>query len=222
MVMGQGDVGQLGLGEDALEKKKPFPVGGALEGVGVVQVVCGGMHTVALTATGKVGPFLSLPHSHTHTHTNLPSSLHPPSPLSLTSILSFPPSLPSLSIPLHSPLTHSLFILLLPSLPSLLPSFLPPSLPPSLPHSLTHSLPPSLPPSPPPLSSSQVYTWGCNDEGALGRDADEDEGFFPGLVEGGGLGGGVRVVQVSAGDSHTAALTEDGSVYCWGVFRVRG
>lgn len=29
-----------------------------------------------------------------------------------------------------------------------------------------------------------------------------------------------RVVQVSAGDSHTAALTEDGTVYIWGAFRV--
>lgn len=29
-----------------------------------------------------------------------------------------------------------------------------------------------------------------------------------------------KVVQVSAGDSHTAALTEDGTVYLWGSFRV--
>lgn len=29
-----------------------------------------------------------------------------------------------------------------------------------------------------------------------------------------------KVVQVSAGDSHSAALTEDGSVYIWGSFRV--
>lgn len=29
-----------------------------------------------------------------------------------------------------------------------------------------------------------------------------------------------KVVQVSAGDSHTAALTEEGSVYIWGSFRV--
>ena len=33
---------------------------------------------------------------------------------------------------------------------------------------------------------------------------------------------GVRVIQVSAGDSHTAALTDTGSIYCWGVFRVSG
>ena len=54
MVMGQGDVGQLGLGEEMIERKKPFPVGGALEGKNVVQVYCGGMHTVALTDEGKV------------------------------------------------------------------------------------------------------------------------------------------------------------------------
>lgn len=29
-----------------------------------------------------------------------------------------------------------------------------------------------------------------------------------------------KVVQVSAGDSHTAALAEDGTVYIWGSFRV--
>ena len=29
-----------------------------------------------------------------------------------------------------------------------------------------------------------------------------------------------KVIQVSAGDSHTAALTEDGTVYIWGSFRV--
>lgn len=29
-----------------------------------------------------------------------------------------------------------------------------------------------------------------------------------------------KVVQVSAGDSHTAALTEEGTVFIWGAFRV--
>lgn len=54
MTFGQGDIGQLGLGEDIDERKKPAPVGGALEGQRVVQVICGGMHTVALTDDGKV------------------------------------------------------------------------------------------------------------------------------------------------------------------------
>jgi len=54
MMLGQGDVGQLGLGEDVMERKKPFPVGGALASKSVIQVTCGGMHTVALTDEGEV------------------------------------------------------------------------------------------------------------------------------------------------------------------------
>lgn len=54
MTFGQGDVGQLGLGEDTMERKKPFLVCGELEGKKIVQVVCGGMHTVALTKDGRV------------------------------------------------------------------------------------------------------------------------------------------------------------------------
>lgn len=61
-----------------------------------------------------------------------------------------------------------------------------------------------------------MYTFGCNDEGALGRDTTEEGSeMVPGKVT-----LGEKVVQVSAGDSHTAALTEDGSVYIWGSFRV--
>lgn len=63
----------------------------------------------------------------------------------------------------------------------------------------------------------QIYTFGCNDEGALGRDTSaEGSETTPGLVE-----LQEKVVQVSAGDSHTAALTEDGRVFVWGSFRVR-
>lgn len=54
MTFGQGDMGQLGLGEDIAERKKPFPVGGDLEGKKIVQVMCGGMHTVVLTEDGQV------------------------------------------------------------------------------------------------------------------------------------------------------------------------
>lgn len=62
----------------------------------------------------------------------------------------------------------------------------------------------------------QVYTFGCNDEGALGRDTSEEGSETrPGLVE-----LEEKIVQVSAGDSHTAALTDDGRVFLWGSFRV--
>ncbi|XP_054637749.1 regulator of chromosome condensation [Dunckerocampus dactyliophorus] len=110
LVLGQGDVGQLGLGEDIIERKKPalLPLPEK-----IVQVIAGGMHTVCLSETGV------------------------------------------------------------------------------------------------------VYTFGCNDEGALGRDTKEEGSeMIPGKVvleE--------KVVQVSAGDSHTAALTEEGTVYVWGSFR---
>ncbi|KAJ8340880.1 hypothetical protein SKAU_G00331710 [Synaphobranchus kaupii] len=110
LVLGQGDVGQLGLGEDVMERKKP-----ALVSLpeGALQAVAGGMHTVCLSESGN------------------------------------------------------------------------------------------------------VYTFGCNDEGALGRDtAEEGSEMSPGKVE-----LSERVVQVSAGDSHTAALTEEGLVYAWGSFR---
>jgi len=61
----------------------------------------------------------------------------------------------------------------------------------------------------------QVWTFGCNDEGSLGRvTADEEECFVPGKVSIPG-----RVVAISAGDSHSAALTEEGAVYGWGTFR---
>ncbi|XP_072890854.1 regulator of chromosome condensation isoform X2 [Hemitrygon akajei] len=111
LTLGQGDVGQLGLGDNILERKKPALVKGLPEKI--VQVEAGGMHTVCLGQTGS------------------------------------------------------------------------------------------------------VYTFGCNDEGALGRDTSQDGSeMVPSRVlldE--------HVVQVSAGDSHTAALTESGQVYIWGSFR---
>ncbi len=112
LTLGQGDTGQLGLGEDIMERSKPALVKN-LENV--VDVVAGGMHSVCLTASGE------------------------------------------------------------------------------------------------------VFTFGCNDEGSLGRETPEDEECFePGKVE---IPGGGKVVQISAGDSHTVALTEDGRAYYWGTFR---
>lgn len=61
----------------------------------------------------------------------------------------------------------------------------------------------------------QVYTFGCNDDGALGRPTeDENDEYSPGLVK-----LPRKVNQISAGDSHTAALLEGGQVYIWGSFR---
>ena len=58
-----------------------------------------------------------------------------------------------------------------------------------------------------------VYSWGCNDEKALGHEAPE---FTVSMVQ--GLEG-VQVVQVVAGDSISAALSAQGQVYTWGTFR---
>uniref|UniRef100_T1J8U9 RCC1-like domain-containing protein n=1 Tax=Strigamia maritima TaxID=126957 RepID=T1J8U9_STRMM len=110
LTFGQGDVGQLGLGNNAMEKKRPCLVNLPTK---MADVCAGGMHTVCLSEDGK------------------------------------------------------------------------------------------------------VFTFGCNDEGALGRDtSEEDSEFEPGEVEIDG-----RVIQISAGDSHSAALTDAGDVYAWGTFR---
>ena len=56
---GEGDVGQLGLGPDVMERMRaglvsiPHPV---------VQVCAGGMHTVCLTNTGQVSSLATLSH----------------------------------------------------------------------------------------------------------------------------------------------------------------
>ncbi|KAJ2081072.1 hypothetical protein H4R24_002598 [Coemansia sp. RSA 988] len=52
-VFGNGDCGQLGLGEDMIERKKPFPVP-AIASEAMVDVVSGGLHTVALTVDGRL------------------------------------------------------------------------------------------------------------------------------------------------------------------------
>ncbi|XP_012533784.2 regulator of chromosome condensation isoform X2 [Monomorium pharaonis] len=63
--------------------------------------------------------------------------------------------------------------------------------------------------------TGEVLTFGCNDEGALGRDTSkEGSETVPDIVE---LPG--KAIQVTAGDSHTAALLEDGRVFAWGSFR---
>jgi regulator of chromosome condensation len=75
-----------------------------------------------------------------------------------------------------------------------------------------------------------VFTWGVNDEGALGRptsgsawegakDADKEDPALPGLAR---MPAGARVVQLAAGDGFTFALTEDGAIWGWGCFKDDG
>ena len=55
MSLGTGDTGQLGLGEDILERSKPALVNGITGKV--VSIAAGGMHTVCLTTEGAVWSF---------------------------------------------------------------------------------------------------------------------------------------------------------------------
>jgi len=61
----------------------------------------------------------------------------------------------------------------------------------------------------------EVFTFGCNDEGALGRKTEEEED----CMTTGKVNLNDKAVFCCAGDSHTAILTEDGSVWLWGTFR---
>lgn len=58
-----------------------------------------------------------------------------------------------------------------------------------------------------------VYSWGCNDEGALGRPGNEDQPLIVPLE--------LRVDGVTAGDSHTVLYnTKQSVVYMCGLYRV--
>lgn len=110
LVCGQGDMGQLGLGEDKMESRFPTAVASLPD---IVDCCAGGMHSLCLTQTGD------------------------------------------------------------------------------------------------------IYSFGCNDEGALGRDTSEDGSEFePRKMD---LPG--QAVKICAGDSHSACLLEDGRVFACGSFR---
>ncbi len=90
--------------------------------------------------------------------------------------------------------------------------------------------------------NNKILTWGVNDEGALGRDTHWDGGMVdvddaksddssedadlnpreatPTSVEFPDLPEGTIFTQITAGDSSTFALTDEGQVYGWGTFRV--
>jgi regulator of chromosome condensation len=62
-------------------------------------------------------------------------------------------------------------------------------------------------------NKGKLYSWGCNDQKALGRDGEETE---PGPVQ--GLDDEF-IVSVACGDSISCCLTREGKVYAWGTFR---
>ena len=63
-------------------------------------------------------------------------------------------------------------------------------------------------------AEGRVFSWGCNDDGALGRKGGENE---PGEME--GAIGNVRIVEIAAGDSHSLMLDSAGGVWFSGVFK---
>ncbi|KAK2726254.1 regulator of chromosome condensation-like isoform X2 [Artemia franciscana] len=64
-------------------------------------------------------------------------------------------------------------------------------------------------------TDGEVFTFGNNDEGALGRLTEEEEDRFEARKV--PLPG--RVCMISAGDAHSAALLQDGRVFAWGIFK---
>lgn len=63
------------------------------------------------------------------------------------------------------------------------------------------------------VDSQGLWTWGCNDGGGLGRDADEN---FPALVK---FPSKVTIMSVSLGDDHGCCSSLGGQVYIWGTYR---
>jgi regulator of chromosome condensation len=92
---------------------------------------------------------------------------------------------------------------------------------------------------------NKIFTWGVNDHHALGRETEWDGGLrdldapddaseasddsesdlnpkeaTPTAIAADKFATGTKIVQITAGNSTTFALTEDGLVYGWGTFRV--
>lgn len=60
-----------------------------------------------------------------------------------------------------------------------------------------------------------VYTWGCNDDGSLGRTGDESVLIMPERV----ALFDEKIAAVAAGDTQTFAVTRSGDVYGWGCYK---
>jgi len=67
-----------------------------------------------------------------------------------------------------------------------------------------------------------LYTFGYGNWGALGHGNERDIKFDKPKMVSKFENLGLRVIDVSIGDYHTAALTEDGSVWTWGYAGKKG
>lgn len=69
-------------------------------------------------------------------------------------------------------------------------------------------------------SDDKVFSFGCNDEAALGRKTDDqDDEMVPAEIDLAIASNDIKVLKITAGDSHSALLTTDGKVFVWGCFR---
>lgn len=65
-------------------------------------------------------------------------------------------------------------------------------------------------------SAGKVYTWGCNDEGALGRPGQENAPLE--VVD----TMKIPITDIAAGDCHTVAYNANlNQIFLWGLYRVR-
>ena len=66
-----------------------------------------------------------------------------------------------------------------------------------------------------------LYSWGCNDDGALGRISSDGSDGAPSDVEPNkvDMPSGVVVRKVSCGDCHSCALDDRGRVWLWGTYK---
>ncbi|KAJ3120336.1 Regulator of chromosome condensation [Nowakowskiella sp. JEL0407] len=62
-------------------------------------------------------------------------------------------------------------------------------------------------------NTGKLYSWGCNDQFALGRTGAENLPMEISALD------DVVIVEVACGDSISVALTEHGKIYAWGTFR---
>ena len=59
-----------------------------------------------------------------------------------------------------------------------------------------------------------LLSWGCNDDGALGREGDETTPAPVTALD------GIAIEKIACGDCHSAAIARDsGALYTWGVYR---
>lgn len=59
----------------------------------------------------------------------------------------------------------------------------------------------------------QVYTWGCADDGSLGRAGDESVPILVDALK------AESIVTVACGDGQTIAVTNNGDVFGWGAYK---